>query len=156
MAQEDDYPVVLSGANLDDLGDFRPGLRAAQEHGVRHPLVEAAMTKADVREAARALGIPTWDKPASACLSSRIKFGVTITVEELSKVGRAERVLKDLGFRQCRVRVHDAELVARGGGGGRGRATRASRGPRAGRGGPHRAGVALRDPRPGGVPFRLA
>jgi uncharacterized protein len=111
VAQEDDYPVVLSGANLDDLGDFRPGLRAAQEHGVRHPLVEAGMTKQDVREAARSLGIPTWDKPASACLSSRIKFGVTITVEELSKVGRAERVLKDLGFRQCRVRVHDAELV---------------------------------------------
>jgi len=111
VAEEDDFPVVLSGANLDDLGDFRPGLRAAEEHGVRHPLVEAAMTKQDVREAARALGIPTWDKPASACLSSRIRFGVTITVEELSKVGRAERLLKDLGFRQCRVRVHDAELV---------------------------------------------
>jgi pyridinium-3,5-biscarboxylic acid mononucleotide sulfurtransferase len=111
VAEEDDYPVVLSGANLDDLGDFRPGLRAAEEHGVRHPLVEAAMTKQDVRGAARAMGIPTWDKPASACLSSRIRFGVTITVEELSKVGRAERVLKELGFRQCRVRVHDAELV---------------------------------------------
>lgn len=111
VAEEDDFAVVLSGANLDDLGDFRPGLRAAEEHGVRHPLVEAAMTKQDVRGAARAMGIPTWDKPASACLSSRIRFGVTITVEELSKVGRAERVLKDLGFGQCRVRVHDAELV---------------------------------------------
>jgi uncharacterized protein len=111
VAQEDDFPVIVSGANLDDLGDFRPGLRAAAEHGVRHPLVEADMTKAEVREAARTLGIPTWDKPASACLSSRIRFGVTITVEELSKVGRAERLLKDLGFRQCRVRVHDAELV---------------------------------------------
>ena len=111
VAQEDDFPVIFSGANLDDLGDFRPGLRAAKEHGVRHPLVEAAMTKAEVREAARTLGLPTWDKPASACLSSRIRFGVTITVEELSKVGRAERLLKDLGFRQCRVRVHDAELV---------------------------------------------
>jgi uncharacterized protein len=97
---------VVSGANLDDLGDFRPGLRAASEHGVRHPLVEVGMTKADVRQAARVIGIPTWDKPASACLSSRIAFGVTISVEMLSKVGRAEAVLKELGFRQCRVRVH--------------------------------------------------
>jgi uncharacterized protein len=106
VAEETDFPVVVSGANLDDLGDFRPGLAAAEEHGVRHPLVEAEMTKSDVREAAHRLRIPTWDKPASACLASRIPFGVTITVEELSKVGRAERILKDLGFRQCRVRVH--------------------------------------------------
>ncbi len=106
VAAQDDFPVVLSGANLDDLGDFRPGLRAAQEHGVRHPLIEAELGKQEVREAARELGVPTWDKPASACLSSRIEFGVRITVQELSKVGRAERVLKDLGFRQCRVRVH--------------------------------------------------
>ena len=98
---------VVSGANADDLGDYRPGLRAAAEHGVRHPLVEVGMTKPEVREAARTLELPTWDKPASACLSSRIAFGVTISVEMLSKVGRAERVLKDLGFRQCRVRVHD-------------------------------------------------
>jgi len=97
---------VVSGANLDDLGDFRPGLRAAAEREVRHPLVEVGFAKSDVREAARELGIPTWDKPASACLSSRIAFGVMITVDELSKVGRAERLLKDLGFRQCRVRVH--------------------------------------------------
>ena len=98
---------VVSGANADDLGDYRPGLRAAAEHGVRHPLVEVDMTKPEVREAARTLELPTWDKPASACLSSRIAFGVTISVEMLSKVGRAERALKDLGFRQCRVRVHD-------------------------------------------------
>ena len=98
--------VVVSGANADDLGDYRPGLRAAAEHGIRHPLVEVGMTKPEVRRAAQELGIPTWDKPASACLSSRIAFGVMITVEELSKVGRAERVLKDEGFRQCRVRVH--------------------------------------------------
>jgi uncharacterized protein len=98
--------VVVSGANLDDLGDYRPGLRAAGEQGIRHPLVEVGFTKAEVREAARDLGIPTWDKPASACLSSRIAFGVRISVEELSKVGRAERLLKDLGFAQCRVRVH--------------------------------------------------
>lgn len=106
VAEEDDFPVVVSGANADDLGDFRPGLRAAAEHGVRHPLVEAGMTKAEVREAARELGVPNWDKPASACLSSRIAFGVRITVDELSKVGRAEGLLKGLGFRQCRVRVH--------------------------------------------------
>jgi uncharacterized protein len=98
--------VVVSGANADDLGDFRPGLRAAEERGIRHPLIEAGLTKADVRAAARGLGVPAWDKPASACLSSRIPFGVTITVEELSRVGRAERTLKDLGYRQCRVRVH--------------------------------------------------
>ena len=98
--------IVVSGANADDLGDYRPGLRAAAEHGIRHPLVEVGMTKEDVRSAARELRIPTWDKPASACLSSRIAFGVRITVEELSKVGRAERVLKEEGFRQCRVRVH--------------------------------------------------
>ena len=106
VAEESDLRVVVSGANLDDLGDFRPGLTAAAEHGVRHPLVEVAMSKSDVREAARELAIPTWDKPASACLASRIPFGVTIKVEELSKVGRAERLLKELGFRQCRVRVH--------------------------------------------------
>ena len=106
VAEERDFPVVVSGANLDDLGDFRPGLVAAAEHGVRHPLVEVAMTKSDVREAARELAIPTWDKPASACLASRIPFGVRISVDELSKVGRAERLVKDLGFRQCRVRAH--------------------------------------------------
>ena len=106
VAEERDFPAVVSGANLDDLDDFRPGLTAAAEHGVRHPLVETGMSKSDVREAARELGIPTWDKPASACLASRIPFGVTITVEELSKVGRAERALKDLGFTQCRVRSH--------------------------------------------------
>jgi len=106
VAEEAGGATVVSGANADDLGDYRPGLRAAEEHGVRHPLVEVGLSKEEVRAAARSLGVPTWDKPASACLSSRIAFGVTITVEELSKVGRAERVLKDLGFRQCRVRVH--------------------------------------------------
>ena len=106
VAEEAGAATVVSGANLDDLGDFRPGLLAAAEHGVRHPLVEVGMSKVEVREAAWGLGIPTWDKPASACLSSRIAFGVTITVDMLTKVGRAERLLKDLGFRQCRVRVH--------------------------------------------------
>jgi uncharacterized protein len=107
VARESGGAAVVSGANLDDLGDYRPGLRAASEHGVRHPLVEVGLTKADVRAAALELGLPVWDKPASACLSSRIAFGVRISVEELTRVGRAERLLKDLGFRQCRVRVHD-------------------------------------------------
>ena len=106
VAQETEFNVVVSGANVDDLGDVRPGLLAAAEHGVRHPLVEVGMTKQEVRDASMRLGITTWDKPASACLSSRIQHGMMVTVEELSKVGRAERVLRDLGFAQCRVRVH--------------------------------------------------
>jgi pyridinium-3,5-biscarboxylic acid mononucleotide sulfurtransferase len=106
LARREGYAVVVSGANADDLGDFRPGLRAASEHEVRHPLVEAGLGKDDVRELSRELGLPTWDKPASACLSSRFAFGVRIGVEELSKVGRAERAIKELGFRQVRVRVH--------------------------------------------------
>lgn len=106
VASDEGLAHVLSGANMDDLGDYRPGLRAAAERSVRHPLVEAGFSKGDVRAAARALDLPTWDKPASACLSSRIAFGVRITVDELRTVGRAERVLKDLGFRQVRVRVH--------------------------------------------------
>ena len=106
VAQSEGLPVVVSGANADDLGDFRPGLRAAAERGVRHPLVESGFSKRDVRDASRALGLSTWDKPQSACLSSRIPFGVRITVDELSRVGRAERALKELGFRQVRVRVH--------------------------------------------------
>jgi pyridinium-3,5-biscarboxylic acid mononucleotide sulfurtransferase len=106
VALEEGLQAVLSGANVDDLGDYRPGLTAAAEQGVRHPLVEAGFTKREVREASRSLGLPTWDKPASACLSSRIPHGVRITVEELSRVGRAERALKALGFRQVRVRVH--------------------------------------------------
>jgi uncharacterized protein len=106
VARAEGLPFVVSGANTDDLGDFRPGLQAAANNGVRHPLVEAGMTKPDVRAASAVLGLPTWDKPASACLSSRIEFGQRITVEELTKVGRAESLLHELGFRQCRVRVH--------------------------------------------------
>jgi len=106
IAADEEFAWVASGTNVDDLGDHRPGLVAAHEHGVRHPLVEASMTKQDVRDAARALRLPVWDKPASACLSSRIAFGQRITVGELTRVGRAERLLKELGFRQVRVRVH--------------------------------------------------
>ncbi len=98
---------IVDGVNLDDLGDYRPGLKAAEAHLVRHPLVEAAISKAEVREFSRALGLPTWDKPASPCLSSRFPYGTEITREGLEKIARAERVLRELGFPECRVRYHD-------------------------------------------------
>lgn len=97
---------IAVGTNLDDFGDFRPGQRAARQHGVRTPLVDAGLTKAEVREASRARGLRTWNKPASACLSSRIAYGVEVTPERLSRVGRAEALLHELGFREMRVRDH--------------------------------------------------
>ena len=106
-----DLAAVLDGANVDDLGDHRPGLQAAAEQGVRHPLVEAGLTKADIRTASRALGLPTWDRPASPCLSSRFPYGTRITVERLAQVESAERFLRSLGFRELRVRYH--QQVAR-------------------------------------------
>jgi len=99
--------VVIDGANLDDLGDHRPGLQAAAERGVRHPLVEARLTKADIRAASRTLGLPTWDRPASPCLSSRFPYGTRITQERLAQVEAAERFLHARGFRELRVRFHD-------------------------------------------------
>jgi len=99
---------VLIGTNLDDLGDHRPGLAAANERGARNPLVEAGMTKADVRALSRNLGLPTWDKPQLACLSSRFPYGTEITPERLAQIDRFEEGLYDLGFRQLRVRYHDA------------------------------------------------
>jgi len=98
--------VVVDGTNLDDLGDDRPGITAAREWGVRSPLVEAELTKSDVRALARDLGLSNWDKPAAACLSSRIPRGITITREKLSRVEQAEDVLFAEGFRHCRVRDH--------------------------------------------------
>jgi uncharacterized protein len=103
--------AVLDGANVDDLSDHRPGLRAAEEQGVRHPLVEAGLTKADIRVASRALGLPTWDRPASPCLSSRFPYGTRITAEGLARVAAAEAFLRGLGLRELRVRFH--EQVAR-------------------------------------------
>jgi uncharacterized protein len=103
--------AVLDGANVDDLGDHRPGLRAAAEQGVRHPLVEAGFTKADVRAASRRLGLPSWDRPSSPCLSSRFPYGTAITREGLERVAAAERFLRARGFRELRVRHH--ERVAR-------------------------------------------
>ena len=98
--------VVLVGTNLDDTGDFRPGLRAANEHGVRAPLVEAGLSKQEIRELSRARGLETWDKPASACLASRIAYGIEVTSERLDRVARAESFLHALGLRQLRVRDH--------------------------------------------------
>lgn len=98
---------IVDGVNLDDLGDYRPGLKAADEHRVRHPLVEAGLRKADIRRYSRDLGLPTWDKPASPCLSSRFPYGTEITAERLSQVGRAERALREMGFGNCRVRFHE-------------------------------------------------
>jgi pyridinium-3,5-biscarboxylic acid mononucleotide sulfurtransferase len=103
--------VVCSGANLDDQGDYRPGLKAAAEHGVRHPLQEASFTKADVRALARFWGLPTWDKPASPCLSSRLAPGVQVTIERTARVEAAEEYLRSLGYRECRVRLHEGELA---------------------------------------------
>ncbi len=97
---------ILDGTNMDDLGDDRPGIKAAREWQVRSPLVEADFTKAEVRAAAQSLGLSAWDKPAAACLSSRIPRGVPITVEKLRRVEQAEAVLLSVGFRQVRVRDH--------------------------------------------------
>ena len=101
-------PYVLDGFNVDDRGDHRPGRKAAREHGVRSPLDEVGLTKADVREAARRINLRVWDKPALACLSSRFPYGVAITPERLTQVATCERVLQQLGFRVCRVRFHEA------------------------------------------------
>ena len=103
--------VICSGANLDDQGDYRPGLKAAAEHRVRHPLQEAGFTKADVRTLALAWGLPTWDKPASPCLSSRLAPGVEVTRERTGRVEAAEEYLHELGLRECRVRLHEGELA---------------------------------------------
>ena len=101
------FATVVDGNNADDRGDYRPGRQAAREHGVRSPLDEADLTKADIRELSRVAGLPTWDLPASACLSSRIPYGDEVTVEKLRTIERAETVLRDLGFRVFRVRHHD-------------------------------------------------
>jgi pyridinium-3,5-biscarboxylic acid mononucleotide sulfurtransferase len=98
--------VIVDGTNLDDLGDDRPGIRAAREWGVRSPLVEAGLSKSDIRSLAKDFGLSNWDKPAAACLSSRIPRGITITREKLSRVEQAEEVLLAEGFRHCRVRDH--------------------------------------------------
>lgn len=110
FAVENGIKFILDGTNADDVGDYRPGRQAAQEMNVRSPLVEAGLTKNEIRELSKMQNLPTWDKPASPCLSSRIAYGVPVTIERLSKVERGEAVLRKLGFREFRVRVHD-EIV---------------------------------------------
>lgn len=111
LARAEGYPWVLEGANLDDMGDVRPGRQAAKELGVRSPLLEAGLSKDAIRQLSRALGLPTWGKPAMACLASRIPHGVPVTIERLGHVERAEAALRSLGFRSVRVRHH--ETIAR-------------------------------------------
>jgi uncharacterized protein len=106
IAQERGANAVVDGYNLDDDGDWRPGRAAAREFGVRSPLHEAGLRKADVRELARRLDLELWDKPALACLSSRFPYGTPITLELLRQVDRAERAVLDAGLRACRVRHH--------------------------------------------------
>jgi uncharacterized protein len=103
---------IADGTITDDVGDFRPGMLAKTEHNVRSPLLEAGLSKTEVREISRHLNLPTWDKPAFACLSSRFPYGMGITKENLLKVDNAETILRDLGFRRFRVRFHD-ERTAR-------------------------------------------
>lgn len=106
IAGERGYDAVLDGSNKDDLDDERPGMRAAEEAGVRSPLIEAELTKEDIREISRHLGLTTADKPSMACLASRFPYGTELTRERLEQVGRAEQALRDLGFGQLRVRYH--------------------------------------------------
>lgn len=106
LAKRLEFRFLANGTNQDDLRDFRPGLEAAKNFGVRSPLLEAGFNKKEIRELSRKLDLPTWDKPADACLSSRIPFGTPISEETLGKVEKAERFLKEEGFRLVRVRNH--------------------------------------------------
>lgn len=107
LRQAEGFAALADGFNADDVGDYRPGQRAARAHGVRSPLAEAALTKAEIRDLSHARGLPTWDKPAMACLSSRIPYGTPVTLEALTRIATAEASLRLLGLRQVRVRHHD-------------------------------------------------
>jgi len=98
---------IVDGSTIDDLDDYRPGRQAAKQHAVRSPLIEVGLNKNEVRELSRRATLPTWDKPASPCLSSRIAHGTTVTIERLQKVDRGEEILREFGFREFRVRHHD-------------------------------------------------
>ncbi|MCU0564972.1 MAG: ATP-dependent sacrificial sulfur transferase LarE [Oculatellaceae cyanobacterium Prado106] len=104
LALQRGYPYVVDGVNADDLSDYRPGIQAAKERGARSPLAEVGLSKLEVRELAKYLGLPWWDKPAQPCLSSRFPYGETITVEKLQRVGKAERYLRQAGLKTLRVR----------------------------------------------------
>ena len=110
LAQEKNLQFVLDGSTVDDLGDYRPGREAAQENNIRSPLIEVGLSKTEIRELSRKQNLPTWDKPSSPCLSSRIAYGIPVSIERLDKIERGEKILRDLGFRKFRVRHHD-ELV---------------------------------------------
>ena len=99
--------AIVNGINVDDLSDYRPGIQAADEHGVRRPAAEAGLTKDDIRQLSKRLGLPTFDKPASPCLSSRVQYGEAITPEKLRRIEAGEAFLRELGIRECRVRHHD-------------------------------------------------
>ena len=111
LAAANGCAYVAEGSNIDDLGDYRPGLAAVEELHVKSPLREADLTKREIRELSRVFALPTWDKPSFACLASRFVYGEEITEEKLSMVGRAEQLLTDLGFRQMRVRMHGRDLA---------------------------------------------
>lgn len=107
LARTRAFNFVCDGNNADDVGDYRPGRQAARELNVRSPLIESGLSKADIRALSQAAGLPIWDRPASACLSSRIPYGMPVTIEKLSVIERGEARLRQLGFRQMRVRHHD-------------------------------------------------
>lgn len=107
IAEREGCRALVYGANVDDLGDHRPGMQSARQRGVRAPMIDAGLTKADIRALSQSLGLPTWDKPAFACLSSRFQYGDRITADKLRQIDAAEEVLRSLGFRSFRVRHHD-------------------------------------------------
>ena len=99
---------MANGTNLDDLDDYRPGLKAATEHGIISPLAEVGLTKTEIRALSKRMKLPTWDKPAQACLASRVPYGTSISTGILKRIGAAEELLKDIGFNQLRVRDHNS------------------------------------------------
>ena len=108
IAKETGINTICNGANADDTGDYRPGMEAASKYAVRSPLLEAGLTKAEIRELSRQVNLPTWDKPALACLSSRIPYGTPVTTQSLKQIEKGEAYLRDKGFKICRVRHHGA------------------------------------------------
>lgn len=110
IAEKRQIKYVLDGANIDDIGDYRPGRKAASEKSVRSPLIEVGLSKSEIRKLSKKLLLPTWSQPSSPCLSSRIAYGVPVTIERLSKIERGENIVRKLGFREFRVRVHE-EIV---------------------------------------------
>lgn len=106
FAKDNGIKLIIEGSNLDDMSDYRPGIKAILEHGVRSPLKEVGLTKNEIRELSKIAGLPTWDKPGSPCLSSRIPYGMSVSIEKLSMIDRSEAYLRSLGFKEFRVRHH--------------------------------------------------